>query len=151
MSTIAGLLRPPHITLDLKVAGKADLFAQLARQAAPLTGTSEHTIVDSLRARESAGSTGLGMGVAIPHGRIKGLREASVLFTRLDPAIDFNAPDGKPVSLVFTLLVPAHADELHLQLLGELAQHLGSAAFRERLAGATDANGVIAAFATSEA
>jgi len=151
MSTIAGLLRPPHITLDLKVAGKADLFAQLARQAAPLTGASEHTIVDSLRARESAGSTGLGMGVAIPHGRIKGLREATVLFTRLQPAIDFSAPDAKPVSLVFTLLVPAHADELHLQLLGELAQHLGSAAFRERLATAPDADGVIAAFSSCEA
>jgi PTS system nitrogen regulatory IIA component len=151
MSTIASLLRPPNITLDLKVAGKPDLFAQLARQAAPLTGASEHTIVDSLRARESAGSTGLGMGVAIPHGRIKGLREASVLFTRLQPAIDFGAPDAKPVSLVFTLLVPAHADELHLQLLGELAQHLGAAAFRERLSGAGDAAAVIAAFATSEA
>lgn len=151
MSTIASLLRPHHITLDLKVAGKADLFAQLARQAAPLTGSSEHTIVDSLRARESAGSTGLGMGVAIPHGRIKGLREATVLFSRLQPAIDFNAPDGKPVSLVFTLLVPAHADELHLQLLGELAQHLGAAAFRERLAKATDADGVVAAFTAKEA
>jgi len=151
MSTIVSLLRPHHITLDLKVAGKADLFAQLARQAAPLTGSSEHTIVDSLRARESAGSTGLGMGVAIPHGRIKGLREATVLFSRLQPAIDFSAPDGKPVSLVFTLLVPAHADELHLQLLGELAQYLGAAAFRERLAKATDADGVVAAFTAKEA
>ncbi len=151
MSTIAGLLRPPHITLDLKVAGKPDLFAQLARQAAPLTGASEHTIIDSLRARESAGSTGLGMGVAIPHGRIKGLRDATVLFTRVQPAIDFGAPDAKPVSLVFTLLVPAHADELHLQLLGELAQHLGSAAFREQLAAATDADAVLAAFSSREA
>ena len=148
MSNIASLLRPPNIALDLRVAGKADLFSQLARQAAPLTGTTERTIVDSLRARESAGSTGLGMGVAIPHGRIKGLREATVLFTRLQPAIDFSAPDAKPVSLVFTLLVPAHADELHLQLLGELAQHLGSAAFRERLAAAADADSVVAAFST---
>ncbi|MEY3973877.1 MAG: IIA-like nitrogen regulatory protein PtsN [Pseudomonadota bacterium] len=148
MSTIVSLLRPPNISLDLKVAGKADLFAQLARQAAPLTGTSEHTIVDSLRARESAGTTGLGMGVAIPHGRIKGLRDATVLFARLQPAIEFSAPDAKPVSLVFTLLVPAHADELHLQLLGELAQHLGSAAFRERLAAATDADAVLAAFSS---
>jgi len=151
MSTIASLLRPPNITLDLRVAGKADLFAQLARQAAPLTGASEHTIVDSLRARESAGSTGLGKGVAIPHGRIKGLHQAAVLFARLQPAIEFNAPDGKPVSLVFALLVPAHADELHLQLLGELAQHLGSAAFRERLTAAADADGVVAAFSPAEA
>jgi PTS system nitrogen regulatory IIA component len=150
MSSIASLLRPSNVSLDLRVAGKADLFAQLARQAAPLTGASEHTIIDSLRARESVGSTGLGMGVAIPHGRIKGLREATVLFARLQPAIEFNAPDGKPVSLVFTLLVPAHADELHLQLLGELAQHLGSAAFREQLATAADAGGVVAAFNPNE-
>lgn len=147
MSTLATLLRPQHVELDLAVADKSSLFAHLARRAAPLTGTPESTLLDSLRARESAGSTGLGLGVAIPHGRIKGLRNATILFTRLKPAIGFDAPDGQPVSLVFTLLIPASADELHLQLLGELAQHLGAAAFREQLSAAIDADAICAAFA----
>lgn len=151
MSRLVALLRPQHIELDLRVADKGGLFAHLAQQAAPLTGATDAAILDSLKVRESAGSTGLGMGVAIPHGRIKGLHEGIVLFSRLSPAIDFDAPDGKPVSLVFTLLVPASAEQLHLELLGELAQHLGSAAFRQRLAGAADASAVIGAFTTSEA
>jgi len=151
MSKLVSLLRPQHIQLGLSVAGKGALFAHLARLAAPVTGIAESSIVDSLRARESAGSTGLGMGVAIPHGRIKGLKDAAVFFCRLDPAIEFDSPDGKPVALVFALLVPASADELHLELLGELAQHLGSAAFRERLAKATDAAAVLDAFSNKEA
>jgi PTS system nitrogen regulatory IIA component len=151
MSTLATLLRPQNIELDLAVADKAGLFAHLARQAAPITGVAEAAILSSLQARESAGSTGLGMGVAIPHGRIKGLKGGTVLFSRLSPPIHFESPDGKPVSLVFTLLVPANAEDMHLQLLGELAQHLGSSSFRDRLAMAADVAAVVSAFATSEA
>lgn len=150
MSTLASLLHPQNIELDLAVADKGALFAHLAQRAAPLAGVAQATVVESLRERESAGSTGLGMGVAIPHGRLKGLKGGVVLFSRLSTPIDFDSPDGKPVSLVFTLLVPANAEDLHLQLLGELAQNLGSPAFRQRLAEAVDPAAVIRAFATSE-
>lgn len=151
MSTLAELLRPQNIELDLAVADKAALFVHLAQRGAPLAGVAQAAVLDSLRERESAGSTGLGMGVAIPHGRLKGLRNGVVLFSRLATPIDFDSPDGKPVSLVFTLLVPAKAEDLHLQLLGELAQNLGSSAFRQRLAEAADPASVLSAFATSEA
>jgi PTS system nitrogen regulatory IIA component len=151
MNSLATLLRPAHIELDLRVADKLGLFAHLADQAAPLLDVPARNIVDSFKAREALGSTGLGMGVAIPHGRLKGLKDAAVFFCRLNPALDFEALDARPVNLVFALLVPASADELHLQLLGELAQHLGSAAFRQRLADAPDAAAVVDAFSTSEA
>ena len=76
---------------------------------------------DSLFAREKLGSTGLGQGIAIPHGRIKGLKDALGAFVRPRQPIPFDAPDGKPVSLVFVLLVPEQATEKHLQILSELA------------------------------
>jgi PTS system nitrogen regulatory IIA component len=96
-------------------------------------------VFDSLFARERLGSTGLGHGVAIPHGRIKGLREAVGVLIRLKQPILFDAPDGKPVSLLFVLLVPDQATDLHLQLLSELAQLFSSKALREKLLAAQDA------------
>ena len=95
-----------------------------------------HTITASLAAREKLGSTGLGQGIAIPHGRIRGLTEARGAFARLQTAIPFDAPDGKPVSQVFVLLVPEQATDLHLQLLSELAQMFSERSFRDRLAAA---------------
>ena len=93
------------------------------------------TVFDSLSAREKLGSTGLGQGIAIPHGRIKGLtRSARRLRAPARARSPFDAPDGKPVSQVFVLLVPEHATDLHLQLLSELAQMFCERAFREQLA-----------------
>src|SRR6185295_14816992 len=96
-------------------------------------------VATSLAAREKLGSTGLGQGIAIPHGRIKGLKEARGAFLRLKQPVPFDAPDARPVSQVFVLLVPEQATDLHLQLLSELAQMFSERAFRERLAAATDA------------
>ncbi|MNT49860.1 Nitrogen regulatory protein [compost metagenome] len=84
-------------------------------------------------AREKLGSTGLGQGVAIPHGRIKSLKEATGIFIRLKAPIPFDAPDGKPVSLLFVLLVPEQATDIHLQVLSELAQRFSSKALREQM------------------
>jgi PTS system nitrogen regulatory IIA component len=81
----------------------------------------------------------LGQGIAIPHGRIKGLKEAIGGFLRLAAPVQFDAPDGKPVTLVFVLLVPEAATEHHLQILSELAQIFSDRAFREQLAVAEDA------------
>ena len=104
------------------------------------------TVAASLTAREKLGSTGLGQGVAIPHGRIKGLKSARGAFVRLKHPVPFDAPDGKPVSQVFVLLVPEQATDLHLQLLSELAQMFSEKPFRERLAGVGDANDLVALF-----
>jgi PTS system nitrogen regulatory IIA component len=101
-------------------------------------------VAHSLAVREKLGSTGLGQGIAIPHGRLRGLKEAQGAFLRLRRAIAFDAPDGKPVSQVFVLLVPEHATDQHLQLLSELAQMFSERAFRDRLAGATDVSGILA-------
>src|SRR5204863_7198967 len=106
---------------------------------------------DSLSAREKLGSTGLGQGIAIPHGRIKGLAEAQGAFARLAEPIAFDAPDGKPVKEVFVLLVPEHATEQHLQLLSELAQMFSDRAFRDKLAAAVNAQDLIELFRGWEA
>ncbi|MDQ6618113.1 MAG: PTS sugar transporter subunit IIA, partial [Pseudomonadota bacterium] len=99
-----------------------------------------------LSAREKLGSTGLGQGIAIPHGRIKGLAEAQGAFARLAAPIEFEAPDGKPVHQVFVLLVPEHATEQHLQLLSELAQMFSDRDFRDQLRTADSAAGLHSLF-----
>jgi PTS system nitrogen regulatory IIA component len=90
-------------------------------------------VFDSLFAREKLGSTGLGQGIAIPHGRIKGLREAVGAMIRMHEPIPFDAPDGQPVNLIFVLLVPERATDLHLQILSELAQMFSDKSFRDQL------------------
>ena len=85
------------------------------------------------------GSTGLGQAVAIPHGRIKGLKEAVAAFVRLAEPVPFDAPDGRPVQLLFFLLVPEQATQQHLDILSELAQMLSDKSFREELLNAPDA------------
>jgi len=102
-------------------------------------GIARSLVFDSLFARERLGSTGLGQGVAIPHGRIKGLKDALGAFVRLAQPVPFDAPDTKPVTLLFVLLVPEQATEKHLQILSELAQMFSDRALRDAMAGAADA------------
>jgi len=139
MNQIAELLPATNIALDLAAATKAQLFAAVGVLFETHAGLARETVAASLAAREKLGSTGLGQGIAIPHGRLKGLKEARGAFVRLNDPIAFDAPDGKPVSQVFVLLVPEHATDQHLQLLSELAQMFSDRAFRESLASATDA------------
>ena len=137
MNLIAELLPAANIALDLDVATKARLFEVVGRLFAASGGLDADAVAGSLAAREKLGSTGLGQGIAIPHGRIRGLKEARGAFARLHSAIPFDAPDGKPVSQVFVLLVPEQATDLHLQLLSELAQMFSERTFREKLAAAS--------------
>jgi len=136
MNQIAELLPSANIALDLDVASKPRLFEAAGALFAASSGLDATTVATSLAAREKLGSTGLGQGIAIPHGRIKGLREARGAFVRLRQPVAFDAPDGKPVSQVFVLLVPEQATDLHLQLLSELAQMFSEKAFREKLSAA---------------
>ena len=134
MNLIAKLLPPSNIVLDLDVTSKKRLFEQVGLLFENNQGVGRSLVFESLFARERLGSTGLGQGVAIPHGRIKGLKEPVGAFVRLATAVAFDAPDGKPVNLIFVLLVPEHATEQHLQILSELAQLFSDRGLRDRLA-----------------
>ncbi|MCS6787489.1 MAG: PTS sugar transporter subunit IIA [Thiobacillaceae bacterium] len=139
MNLIAPLIRPQNVLVDLDAASKKRLFERVGQLFETTHGISAAEVFESLFSREKLGSTALGYGIAIPHGRIKGLKEAACACVRLKAPIDFDAPDNLPVDLVFVLLVPATATDVHLQILGELAQMLSEPAFREKLRHAPDA------------
>jgi PTS system nitrogen regulatory IIA component len=133
MNLIGKLLALPNVVLDLEVASKKRVFEQVGLLFENSSQIARSRVYDSLFAREKLGSTGLGQGVAIPHGRIKGLKEALGAVVRTKQPIPFDAPDGQPVSLIFVLLVPDRATDVHLQILSELAQMFSDRMFRERL------------------
>ena len=133
MNLIAKLLSPANILLDLEASSKKRVFEQAGLLFENQQGIARSAVYDALFAREKLGSTGLGQGIAIPHGRINGLKEAVGGFLRLATPVQFDAPDGKPVSLAFVLLVPEAATERHLQILSELAQMFSDPGFREQL------------------
>lgn len=139
MSLVANLLPLPNVLPDLAASSKKRLFEQVGLLFENRNGIARGVVFESLFARERLGTTGLGQGVAIPHGRIKGLKDAVGALVRLAQPVPFDAPDGKPVNLVFTLLVPEHATEKHLEILSELAQMFGDRVLRESLALAPDA------------
>ena len=139
MSLVAKLLNPGHVLVDLQISSKKRLFEQAGLLFENQDGIAKSSVFDSLFARERLGSTGLGQGVAIPHGRIKGLKEAQGALLRLAQPVPFDAPDGQPVTLVFVLLVPEKATEKHLQILSELAQMFSDRTLREAMARAADA------------
>ena len=146
MNRIAALLPASNVVLDLDVATKGECFAAVARLFERASGLPQASVAASLAAREKLGSTALGQGIAIPHGRIPRLAQAQGAFVRLRAPIAFDAPDGRPVDQVFVLLVPEQATEQHLELLSELAQMFSERGFRARLAAATDAAGIEAVF-----
>lgn len=133
MNLIARLLPESNVLLELDVSSKKRVFEQAGLLFENNHQIARSQVFDSLFAREKLGSTGLGQGIAIPHGRIKGLKEAVGALVRLSHPIAYDAPDGQPVSLVFVLLVPEKATDLHLQILSELAQMFSDRTLRERL------------------
>ncbi len=151
LNQIAQLLPESNILLDIEATSKKRLFEQLGQLFEDRAHIARSVVFDSLFAREKLGSTGLGQGIAIPHGRIKGLDRTLAAFVRPRQPIPFDAPDGKPVGQVFVLLVPEQATEEHLQLLSELAGMFTERAFRDRLAAATDSASLHRLFSTWEA
>jgi PTS system nitrogen regulatory IIA component len=133
VNAFAALLPVSNIVVGLDVESKAQCFAAIGRLFEASSGLSQARVAASLAAREKLGSTGLGQGIAIPHGRIPALADAVGAFVRLARPIAFDAPDGKPVDQLFVLLVPEQATDRHLQLLSELAQMFSDRAFRARL------------------
>jgi PTS system nitrogen regulatory IIA component len=139
MNLISSLLDPSHVALDVEATDKRALFERVAAMLEGASGLSRGQVVESLLARERLGSTGLGQGIAIPHGRVKGLRDAVGAFLRVRAPVPFDAPDSRPVSLAFVLLVPERATDMHLQILSELAQMFSDRELRRQLAVAPDA------------
>lgn len=133
MNLIGQILLPENVLLDADSTSKKRVFERVGILFENTRQISRSQVFDSLFAREKLGSTGLGHGVAIPHGRIKGLREAVAAFVRLGTPVPFDAPDGKPVNLLFVLLVPEQATEQHLQILSELAQMFSDPELRDQL------------------
>jgi len=138
MSLIASLLPASHVLVDLPAADRKAVFERVAALLEGDTGVKRAVILDSLLARERLGSTGLGQGIAIPHGRVRGLREATGAFVRTREPIAFEAPDERPVNILFVLLVPEKSTDLHLEILGELAQMFSDRELRAKLGTAAD-------------
>ena len=133
MNLIAKLLPVSNVLLDLDVSSKKRVFEQVGLLFENNHSIARSQVFDSLFAREKLGSTGLGQGIAIPHGRIKNIKDAIGAVVRMKQPIPFDAPDGQNVNLIFVLLVPDRATDLHLQILSELAQMFSDKPFRERL------------------
>ncbi|HKE38496.1 MAG TPA: PTS sugar transporter subunit IIA [Casimicrobiaceae bacterium] len=133
MNPLCELLGTEDILLDLDVRNKDELLQRVSELLARRHGLSSAFVLESLKAREALGSTALGYGVAIPHARIGTIPSALALFVRTRTPIPFDAPDGKPVSNVLTLLVPRQANERHLQLLAGAATLLSDSNFRAEL------------------
>ena len=142
MSLLSKLLPVANVILGLDVTSKKRVFEHVGLMFENALGIGRGQVFDALLARERLGSTGLGHGIAIPHGRIKGLREAAGAFVRTSAPIPFEAPDGNPVQLIFVLLVPEKATDLHLQILSELAQMFSEKEVRAQLAALPDAQDV---------
>ena len=138
MSLISKILTPECVLLDSESASKKRVFERVGLLFENTQHIARSQVFDSLFAREKLGSTGLGQGVAIPHGRVKGLRDAVAAFVKMQNPIPFDAPDGLPVSFIFVLLVPERATDMHLQLLGELAQMFSDQSFRDKLQNSDD-------------
>jgi PTS system nitrogen regulatory IIA component len=138
MSLISSILPLENVILDTDSTSKKRVFERVGILFENTRQIATSQVFESLFAREKLCSTGLGQGVAIPHGRIKNLRDAVAAFVKTEAAIPFDAPDGQPVNLIFVLLVPERATDLHLQLLGELAQMFSDKTFREQLQASND-------------
>lgn len=147
MNQIASLLPLDNVVANLDASSKKRIFEQVGILFENHQGLARSVVYDALFAREKLGSTGLGQGIAIPHGRIKGLKTPVGAFVRLVTGVPFDAPDSQPVGLIFVLLVPEAANEHHLQLLSELAQMFSDREFREQLAAAPDAAALHGLFA----
>ena len=139
MSMVAEILPASNVVVDMDVASKKRVFEQAALLFENNNSIARAQVFDSLFAREKLGSTGLGQGVAIPHGRVKGLKNAVGAVVRMKAPIPFDAPDGQGVSLIFLLMVPDRATDAHLQILSELAEMFSDRAFRDQLLAAPTA------------
>ncbi|TNM66325.1 PTS IIA-like nitrogen regulatory protein PtsN [Aliirhizobium smilacinae] len=146
---LADLLHQDAIIPALKTTSKKQLLQELAIKASKLTGVSEREIFDVILQRERLGSTGVGHGIAIPHGKLSGISSISGIFARLESPVDFEALDDEPVDLVFLLLAPEGAGADHLKALSRIARVLRDQDLAAKLR-QTDSASAIYAFLNQE-
>ena len=139
MNRLSQILPPAQVLVDVDAASKKRAFEDAGLLFENLHGLNRALVTDSLFARERLGSTGLGHGVAIPHGRIKGLKAPMAAVFQLATPIGFDAPDEQAVGLLIFLLVPEAATQKHLEILSEIAEMLGDSVLREKLKRSQDA------------
>ena len=141
---IADLITPRSVVPQLRAANKRQALQELARRASAMTGIHERTIFDVLTERERLGSTGIGMGIGIPHGKLPGLDKLYGIFARLERPIPFDAIDDQPVDLIFLLLAPENAGADHLKALARVSRLLRDRAVCGKLRGTDNADALYA-------
>ncbi len=139
MNRLAAILPPAQVLVQVDATSKKRVFEEAGLLFENLHGLSRSLVTDSLFSRERLGSTGLGHGVAIPHGRIKGLKMPMAAVLQLAHPIGFDAPDEQAVNLLIFLLVPESATQKHLEILSEIAEMLSDAVLREKMAASISA------------
>jgi PTS system nitrogen regulatory IIA component len=142
MNRLSSILPAAQVLVSVDATSKKRAFEEAGLLFESLHGLNRALITDSLFARERLGSTGLGHGVAIPHGRIKGLKQPLAAVFQLANAIGFDAPDEQPVQLMIFLLVPEAATQKHLEILSEIAELLSDSGLRDQMKQANEAAGL---------
>ncbi|MDH3703041.1 MAG: PTS IIA-like nitrogen regulatory protein PtsN [Alphaproteobacteria bacterium] len=141
---IVDLLTPDGIVPNLHATSKKQALQELAKHAAEVTGLHERVVFDVLLERERLGTTGVGNGIAIPHGKLSGIDRLHGVFARLETAIDFEAIDERPVDLIFMLLAPENAGADHLKALARVSRLLRDTVICEKLRGSDKAEALYA-------
>ncbi|WP_208435512.1 PTS IIA-like nitrogen regulatory protein PtsN [Bartonella phoceensis] len=141
---LSELIAPEAVIPALKANSKKQVLQILAEKAARLTGLSEHVIFDIILQREKLGSTGLGGGIAIPHGKLSDIDRIVGVFARLESPVDFEALDDEPIDLIFLLLAPENSGADHLKALSQIARVLRHADVVQKLRNTHDANALYA-------
>ena len=147
---INDLLVPKGVVADLKATSKKQALQDLARRAAEISGLHERTVFDVLMERERLGTTGVGNGIAIPHGKLANLDRLYGLFARLSTPVDFQAIDERPVDLIFVLLAPESAGADHLKALAKVSRLLRDKSTCDKLRGTDNAEALFAILTESQ-
>lgn len=148
---IADLLKPEYVVARLRATSKKQALQELSRRAAEITGQPEKALFNVLMKRERLGTTGVGNGIAIPHGKLATLERLYGMFARLDHPIDYEAIDDRPVDLMFLLLAPSSAGADHLKALARVSRLLRDKTACEKLRGTDDPEALYALIVDSTA
>lgn len=149
--TLIDLLTPAAVISPLRANGKKQALQELSQHAARIAGLPERDLFEALLQRERLGSTGIGDGIAIPHGRMPGIERLVGLFARAERPIDFEALDGQPVDIIFVLIAPEGAGADHLKALARVARVLRNHAVLEQVRAARDPAAIYAILSESAA
>ncbi len=142
MADCADLISSDCVLVNVRAGNKKQVLQELARKAAAITGLPEDTIYEVLMERERLGTTGIGHGIAIPHGKLPGLDRVYGVFAKLDRPVDFDAIDDQPVDLIFLLLAPANCGGDHLKALAKVSRMLRDRRLCEKVRGSSSCEAI---------